>query len=343
MQCSTVRECQRQRLLRAITAVWAGLWLGAATAATPVPAKPPLSIAFVYATPVGTAGWTYQHHMGRLWLEKNLGGAVQTRFVENVADDAETERVLRELVAQGHRLIFATSEAHRAAVLRVAPEFPQVAFESMGDGREALRANASAHANVSPYSVRADQGRYLAGLVAGKMSRTGRVGHVAGVQNPAAVQALDAFMRGLRAVNPKAQVQAIWLNTPFNPAKEREAAERLVRDGVDVLTQLRGTSAVAEVAEAHAGQGVRLLGDQSDLRPFAPTAQLTSSTLHWGDRYTAVARAVIAGTWKPRPFLGGVRERVVRLAPYSDEVPRDVQRQVNEVERAMAAGRGPAH
>jgi simple sugar transport system substrate-binding protein len=333
MRCSTVRERRLRRLRRqAMAAVWAGLWLGAVGAA---PVQPPLNVGFVYDAPIGTAGWTYQHHMGRLGLEKNLGGAVQTRYVENIADDAEAERVLRTLVAQGHRLIFATSEVHRAAVLRVAPEFPQVAFESMGEGRGALGAN------VSPYSVRADQGRYLAGLVAGQMSRTGRVGHVAGVRNPEAVQALDAFTRGLRTANPKAQVQAVWLNTPFHPAKEHEAAERLVREGADVLTQYRGSSAVAEVAEAHAAEGVRLLGDQSDLRPFAPTAQLTSSTLHWGDRYTAVARTVIAGTWKPRPFVGGVRERVVRLAPYSAEVPREVQRQVNEVERAMAAGRGP--
>ena len=318
-----------------MAAFWAALWLGTATAAAP--AKPPLNVAFVYATPIGTAGSTYQHHMGRLGLEKNLGSAVLTRFVENVADDAEAERVLRELAVQGHRLIFATSEAHRAAVLRVAPEFPQVAFESMGDSRDALRPN------VSPYRVRADQGRYLAGLVAGKMSRTGRVGHVAGVQNPEAVQALDAFTRGLHAANPKAQVQAVWLNTPFNPAKEREAAERLVREGADLLTQYRGTAAVAEVAEAHVARGVRFLGDQSDLRPFAPTAQLTSSTLHWGDRYTAVAKAVIAGTWKPRAFVGGVRERVVRMAAYSAEVPHEVQRQVNDIERAMAAGRGMSH
>lgn len=333
----------RQRLLRATAAAGVGLWLGVAmataNAATPAPTRPPLNVAFVYATPIGTAGWTYQHHMGRLGLEKNLGTAVQTRFVENVADDAEAERVLRALVAQGHRLIFATSESHRAAVLRVAPEFPHVAFESVGDLREAPRVPAPA--NVSLYNARADQGRYLAGRVAGQMSRSGRIGHVAGAQNPQALQALDAFTRGLHSANPKAQVQAVWLNTPFNPAKEREAAERLVRDGADVLTQYRGTSAVAEVAEVHAAQGVRCIGDQSDLRPFAPTAQLTSSTLHWGDRYTAVAKAVIAGTWKPRPFSGGVRERVVRMAPYAAEVPREAQRQVNEIERAMAAGRGP--
>ena len=327
----------RQRLLRAIAVVCAAPWLGLSSAVAAAPAKPPLKIAFLYATPIGTAGWTYQHHMGRLGLEQKLGGAVQTRFVENVAEDAEAERVLRELAMQGHRLIFATSEAHRAAVLRVAPEFPAVAFESVGEGRNIPRG----HANVSPYGARLAQGRYLAGLVAGQMSRTGRVGHVAGVQNPEAVLALDAFTRGLHAVNPKAQVKAIWLGTAFNPVKEREAAERLVREGADLLTQHLGSSAVAEVAEAHAAQGVRLLGDQSDLRPFAPTTQLTSSTLHWGDRYTAVAKAVIAGTWKPKPFSGGVRERVVRLAPFSNEVPRDLQRQVNEVEQAMAAGRGP--
>lgn len=333
MRCSTVLERQRLRLRRACVVAWVGLWLGTATAASPT--KPPLNVAFVYATPIGTAGWTYQHHMGRLGMEHKLGAAVRATSVENVADDAEAERVLRSLAAQGHRLIFATSEAHRAAVLRVAPAFPQVAFESMGEGRAALAPN------VSPYSVRDDQGRYLAGRVAGRMSRTGRVGHVAGVRNPQALQALDAFTRGLHSANPKAQVQAVWLDTPFHPAKEREAAERLVREGADVLTQYRGTSAVAEVAEAHAARGVRFLGDQSDLRPFAPTAQLTSSTLHWGDRYTAVAKAVIAGTWKPRAFVGGVRERVVRMAAYSAEVPHEVQRQANDIERAMAAGRGP--
>jgi simple sugar transport system substrate-binding protein len=322
----------RRPFLSAIAVACANVYLPRAAAE---PARPPLPVAFVYATPIGTAGWTYQHHMGRLGMEHKLSAAVRATSVENVADDAEAERVLRSLAAQGHRLIFATSEAHRAAVLRVAPAFPQVAFESMGEGRAALAPN------VSPYSVREDQGRYLAGRVAGRMSRTGRVGHVAGVQNPQALHALDAFTRGLHSANPKAQVQAVWLDTPFHPAKEREAAERLVREGADVLTQYRGTSAVAEVAEAHAVRGVRFLGDQSDLRPFAPTAQLTSSTLHWGDRYTAVAKAVIAGTWKPRAFVGGVRERVVRMAAYSAEVPHAVQRQANDTERAMAAGRGP--
>ena len=324
----------RRRLLRSLAAGCAAPCLPVPRAAA-APAKAPLPVAFVYATPIGTAGWTYQHHMGRLGLEVRLGAAVQTRFVENVAEEAEAERVLRALVAQGHRLVFATSEAHRAAVLRVAPAFPQVAFESVGDPREALPPN------VSPYTARAEQGRYLAGRLAGRMSRSGRIGHIAGLQNAQSQQALDAFTRGLHSANPKAQVQAVWLNTPFHPAREREAAERLVRDGVDLLTQFRGTSAVAEVAEAHAARGVRCIGDQSDLRPFAPTAQLTSSLLHWGDRYTAVAKAVMAGTWKPRPFVGGVRERVVRLAAYSAEVPAEVQRQVNEVERAMAAGRGP--
>lgn len=326
----------RRRLLRSLAAGCAVPCLPAPSAAA-VPARPPLPIAFVYATSIGTAGWTYQHHMGRLGLEVRLGTAVQTRFVENVADDAEAERVLRALAGQGHRLVFATSEAHRAAVLRVAPAFPQVVFESVGDTREVLPPN------VSAYTARAEQGRYLAGCVAGWMGRSGRIGHIAGLQNPQSQQALDAFIRGLRSVNPKAQVQAIWLHTPFNPAKEREAAERLVRDGVDLLTQYLGTSAVAEVAEAHAARGVRCIGDQSDLRPFAPAAQLTSSTLHWGDRYTAVARAVIAGKWMPRPFVGGVRERVVRLAAYSTEVPKEVQRQVNDTERAMAAGRSTSH
>lgn len=322
----------------ALAATMVGLVLATTPLRAQPSASPPLQVAFLYATPVGTAGAAYQHHMGRLALEKNLGGAVKTSAVENVADAAEAERVLRTLAAQGHRLIFATSAAHQSAVRRVAPEFPAVAFEAMTDDAAPAKVDPAVR-NVSPYGVRVHQGRYLAGLVAGKVSRSGVAGHVAGVPTPEALLGLDAFTQGLRKANPKARVEAVWLDTPFSPAKERDAAERLVRAGADVLTQYHGSSAVAEVAERHAAQGVRLVGDQSDLSAFAPTAQLTSSTLHWGDRYTAVARAVIAGRWQPKPFRGGVRERVIRMAPYSPEVPREVQRQVNEVERAMAAGR----
>lgn len=317
-----------KNLLRATLAAWISMPLAVAAA---TPAKLPLKVAFVYVSPVGTAGWTYQHNMGRLGLERKLGDAVKTTVVENVAEGADAERVMRDLAAQGHKLIFATSFGYLEPALRVAQEFPDVAFEHMGGYKTS--------ANLNTYNARFYEGRYLAGMVAGKMSKTGLAGYVAGFPIPEVVQGINAFTLGMRAANPKAQVKVVWLNTWFDPAKEREAAQSLVNDGADMLTHHSGSTAIPVLAEENVAKGVRLLGYQSDMRPFAPKAQLTSVTHHWEDRYTAVAKAVIAGTWKPKPFIGGVRERIIQMAPYADEVPRDVQRQLNEVERAMAAGR----
>jgi basic membrane protein A len=317
-----------KNLLRAVLAAWMATPLAAAAAA---PAKPPLKVAFVYVSPVGTAGWTYQHNMGRLGMEHKLGDAVKTAVIENVAEGADAERVMRDLAAQGNQLIFATSFGYLAPALRVAQEFPGVAFEHMGGYKTS--------ANVNTYNARFYEGRYLAGMVAGKMSRTGLAGYVAGFPIPEVVQGINAFTLGMRAANPKAQVKVVWLNTWFDPAKEREAAQSLINDGADMLTHHSGSTAIPALAEENVARGVRLLGYQSDMRPDAPKAQLTSVTHHWEERYTAVAKAVIAGTWKPKPFIGGVRERIIQMAPYSDEVPRDVQRQLHEVERAMAVGR----
>ncbi|MFM2053281.1 MAG: hypothetical protein RL456_1318 [Pseudomonadota bacterium] len=326
-----------KNLKRATAAAWVSLSLaaGAQTAAPPAPAasaaRPALKVAFVYVSPVGTAGWSYQHDMGRLGLERNLGEAVQTTRVENVAEGPDSERVMRDLAAQGHKLIFATSFGYLEPALKVAQEFPGVAFEHMGGYKTS--------ANVNVYNARFYEGRYLAGLVAGKMSKSGMAGYVAGFPIPEVVQGINAFALGMRAANPKAQVKVVWLNTWFDPAREREAAQSLVNDGADMLTHHSGSTAIPALAEEHVARGVRLLGYQSDMRHIAPKAQLTSVTHHWGERYTAVAKAVAAGTWKPQPFIGGVRERVIRMAPYADEVPREVQRQLGDVERAMVAGR----
>ncbi len=325
-----------KNLVRAAAAAWVSLSLVAAApagaqSAAPAAAKPPLKVAFVYVSPVGTAGWTYQHNQGRLGLEKNLGEAVKTTFVENVAEGPDSERVMRDLAAQGHKLIFATSFGYLEPALKVAQEFPDVAFEHMGGYKTG--------ANVNVYNARFYEGRYLAGLVAGKMSRSGLAGYVAGFPIPEVVQGINAFALGMRAANPKAQVKVVWLNTWFDPAKEREAAQSLINDGADMLTHHSGSTAIPALAEENVARGVRLLGYQSDMRHVAPKAQLTSVTHHWGERYTAVARAVIAGTWKPQPFIGGVRERVIRMVPYAEEVPREVQRQLADVERAMVAGR----
>jgi simple sugar transport system substrate-binding protein len=191
-------------------------------------------------------------------------------------------------------------------------------------------------ANLNTYNARFYEGRYLAGYLAGRMSKTGSAGYVAGFPIPEVIQGINAFTIGMRAANPKATVKVVWLNTWFDPAREREAALSLVNQGVDTLSYHSGSTAIPQLAEE---KHVMLLGYQSDMRDIAPTAQLTSVTHHWGERYTAVAKAVIGGSWKPVPFWGGVRANTIHLAPLGRQVPPEVARQVQDAERAVAAGR----
>ncbi|MEY8876872.1 MAG: BMP family ABC transporter substrate-binding protein [Leptothrix sp. (in: b-proteobacteria)] len=300
----------------------------AAEAPAQPPAKAPLKVAFVYVSPVGTAGWTYQHNLGRLAMEQSLGAAVQTTYVENVAEGPDSERVMRDLAGQGYRLIFATSFGYLDPALKVAADFPAVRFEHMGGYKTS--------ANLNTYNARFYEGRYLAGYLAGRMSKTGVTGYVAGFPIPEVIQGINAYTLGMRAANPQAQVRVSWLNTWFDPAKEREAAQALIDQGADTLTHHSGSTAIPQLAEE---KGVMLLGYQSDMSAYAPTAQLTSVTHVWGKRYTEVAQAVAAGRWKPQPYWGGLREGVIKMAPLAKRVPTDIAHQFHDREREVAMGR----
>ncbi|RQP25286.1 BMP family ABC transporter substrate-binding protein [Piscinibacter terrae] len=298
---------------------------------TPRPAQaapPPLKVAFVYVSPVGEAGWTYQHDQGRKAMEQALGDRVKATVVESVAEGPDAERVMRDLAAQGHSLIFATSFGYLEPALRVAADFPQVKFEHAGGYKTAP--------NLNTYNARYYEGRYLAGLVAGRSSKTGMAGYVAGFPLPEVIQGINAFTLGMREANPKAQVKVLWLNAWFDPAKEREAALTLVNQGADVLTNHSGSPAVAQAAE---DRGVMLVAYQSDMRRFAPHAQLTSVLHQWGGYYTRVAQSVIDGRWKPQPVWGGLKDGFIALAPFSPSVDKETVALVEARRRAIVEGR----
>ena len=288
---------------------------------------PPLEVAFVYVSPIGDAGWTYQHDLGRRAMEQALGDKVKTTVVESVAEGPDAERVMRDLATQGHRLIFATSFGYLEPALRVAADFPGVKFEHAGGYKTAP--------NLNTYNARYYEARYLAGLVAGKASKSGIAGYVAGFPVPEVIQGINAFTLGMREANPKAQVKVLWLDTWFDPPKEREAALALIHQGADVLTNHSGSPAVAQTAEE---MGVKLVAYQSDMSRHAPHAQLTAITHQWGGYYTKVAQAVLAGTWKPQPVWGGMKDGFVALAPFGAGVPKDVAAFVDAKRRAIAAG-----
>jgi simple sugar transport system substrate-binding protein len=301
--------------------------LGLAMAAT-AHAAPPLKVGFVYVSPIGQAGWSYQHEQGRLALEKTLGPQVQTTAVESVPEGADAERVLRDLAAQGHTLIFATSFGYLEPALRVAQDFPHVKFEQTGGYKTAP--------NVNNYNARFYEARWLAGWLAGKTSRRGVAGYVAGFPVPEVVQGINAFTLGMRAANPQARVRVLWLNTWFDPARERDAAVSLVNGGADVLANHSGSPAVPQAAEE---LGVKVIGYQSDMSRFAPGAQLAAITANWGGYYTRVARAVIAGTWKPQPHWGGMKDGMVQLSTLHPSLPRALVREVEAQRQALVAGR----
>ena len=310
----------------------AACFVVSASAQTPKPtasaSQTPLKAAFVYVTPVLPAGWTRQHEEGRLQLERDLPGKVQTTAVDNVAEGPDAERVIRDLAAQGNQLIFTTSFGYMEPTLRVAREFPNVKFENITGYKQAD--------NVATANARHYEGRYLSGVAAGRMSKTGVAGFVAGFPIPEVVQGVNAFVLGMRSVNPKAQVKVVWLNAWFDPAREREAAMALMDQGADVLSFQVATTAVMAAAQE---RGKMAIAFHSDMRKDAPDAQLMAITHHWGNYYAARAKAVQNGTWKPGDTWGGVKEGMVRVEHFGPKLPQAVRDEVLARQKEMAAGK----
>ena len=204
------------------------------------PAVAPLKVGFVYVAPITDAGWVRQHESGRQAVEAALGAKVQTTYVADVPEGADAERVIRDLARQGHQLIFTPSFGYMEPTLKVAQEFPGVKFESITGYKTAP--------NVAVANARYYEGRYLAGVAAGRMTQSNLAGYVAGFPIPEVLQGINAFTLGMRSVNPKAQVKVIWLNAWINPPREREAAMTLFNQDVDVVAFHTGSTAVMAAA-----------------------------------------------------------------------------------------------
>ena len=296
----------------------------------PAFAQPPAPVkaAWVYVSPITDAGWTRQHEQGRRAVEKALGNQVQTTYVENVPEGADAERVIRDLARQGYQIIFTPSFGYMEPTLKVAREFPQVKFESITGVQQAP--------NVATANARYYEGRYLAGIAAGRMTRSNQAGYVAGFPIPEVLQGINAFTLGMRSVNPRAEVRVIWLNEWFNPAREREAAMTLLNQGADVLAFHTGSTAVMTAAEE---RGALAVAYHSDMRGVAPLAQIVAITHQWGDYYTRRVKQVLDGTWTSGNLWGGVKEGMVRVDAFGPKVPPSVQDEVLARQRDMAAGR----
>jgi simple sugar transport system substrate-binding protein len=295
---------------------------------SPPASKSPVKVAFVYVTPVFDAGWTHQHDQGRKAVEKALGAAVRTTVVDNVAEGADSERVVRDLAQQGHDVIFTTSFGYMEPTLKVAKEFPNVKFESITGYKTDV--------NVSVANARYYEGRYLAGVAAGRMTQSNVAGYVAGFPIPEVLQGLNAFTLGMRSVNPQAQVKVIWLNTWFDPAKERDAAFTLFNQSVDVITFHTASNAVMVAAQE---RGKMAIAYHSDMRKVAPDAQLMAVTHEWGAYYTQRVLAVQKGQWRTGNVWGGLKEGMIRVGDFGPKLPAKVRDEIVKLQQDIVQGK----
>ena len=292
--------------------------------ATPV--KPPVKAAFVHVAPITDAGWVHQHELGRRAVEAALGDRVKTTTVENVAEGPDAERVIRDLARQGHHIIFTPSFGYMEPTLRVAREFPEVRFESITGYKTAP--------NVAAANARYYEGRYLAGIAAGRVAS--QAGYVAGFPIPEVIQGINAFALGMRSVNPQATVRVVFVGDWFNPPLERDAALSLMNQGAQVLTFHTASNAVMVAAQQ---QGRLAIAYHSDMRQVAPDAQLLAVTHRWGDHYTRRVQAVLDGSWTTGQVWGGVREGMIGIEGFGPRLPSQVREEVLARQQDLAAGR----
>ena len=296
----------------------------AARAAT---APEPLNIAFAYVGPVGDAGWTYAHNEGRLAVEKEFGDKVKTSIVEKVPEGPEAERVIRDLVGQGAKLVFGTTFGYMEPMLKVAADHPDVKFEHATGYKTA--------ANMRTYDARTYEGAYMAGVIAGSMTKTNTLGVVGSIPIPEVIRNINSFTLGAQSVNPKIKTKVVWVNAWFDPPKETEGAQSLLNQGADVLFQNTDSAAVLQTAEK---AGKYAFGWDSNMSHFGPKAHLASAVINWGPYYIKATKEAMDGTWSTGGVWWGVKEGAIDLVSVSDVVPAEVKTQVETIKAGLKDG-----
>ncbi|MDE2628229.1 MAG: BMP family ABC transporter substrate-binding protein [Burkholderiales bacterium] len=298
-------------------------------AASAAPAKPePLKIAFAYVGPVGDGGWTFAHDNARKALQKEFGDRIVTSYVEKVPEGADAERVFRDMASQGNKLIFGTTFGYMEPMLKAAADLPDVKFEHATGYKTA--------ANMNTYDSRTYEGAYLAGVIAGGMTKTHVLGVVGSIPIPEVIRNIDSFTLGAQSVNPKIKTKVVWVNEWFNPPKETEAAQSLINGGADVLMQNTDSSAVLQAAEK---AGKYAFGWDSDMTAYAPKAHLASAIINWAPYYIKTTKDVLDGTWKGNQRTWwGVKEGAIDIVSISDKVPAELKAKVEAAKAGLKDG-----
>lgn len=285
-----------------------------------------LKVGFVYIGPVGDHGWTYMHDQGRQAVEKAYGDKVQITYMESVKYGPDAERAIRGLAKEGMDIIFATSFGYMEPMLKVAKEFPNIKFEHATGYKT--------NDNMSVYSGMFYQGRYVQGVIAGHMSKSGKAGYIASFPIPEVVRGINAFYLGAKSVNPDFDIDVVWVNSWYDPVKEGNAAKVLISEGADIITQHTDSPAALQVAEK---QGVYAFGQASNMYQFAPKAQLTAIIDDWAPYYIKRVGQVMDGSWKKSDTWGDMKSGMVKMAPYTN-MPNNIVLIAKDIEKKVMNG-----
>ena len=287
----------------------------------------PLKVGFIYIGPTGDHGWTYEHDQGRKAIDAALGNKVKTTYVEKVPESADAARVLTKLASSGHKLIFTTSFGYMNPTLKVAKQFPNVKFEHATGYKRSK--------NVSTYSGRFYEGRHVAGLIAGKMTKSNVIGYVASFPIPEVIRGINATIIAARSVNPNVKIKIIWVYTWFDPGKEADAAKALIDQGADIIMQHTDSPAPMQVAEK---RGKLAFGQASNMKAFGPRAQLTAIIDNWAPYYIQRTKDVLNGTWKTKDTWTGFKTGMVEMAPYNKSIPTDIVAMAEKARKGIIDG-----
>jgi basic membrane protein A len=300
---------------------------GAMAMASPAKAADPLKVGFVYVGHIGDHGWSYEHNEGRLAIERAFGDLVKTSYVEKVPEGADAQRVITQLAQKGHGLIFTTSFGYMNPTLRVAKRFPKVKFEHATGFKRAP--------NMSTYSARFYEGRHVAGILAGKMTKTNKLGYVASFPIPEVIRGINATIIAARSVNPKATIKVVWVSTWFDPGKEADAAKALIDQGVDVMLQHTDSPAPVQVSEQ---RGILAIGQASDMKRFGPKSHMTAIIDNWAPYYIARTKAVLDGNWQSQDTWGGFKSGMVEMGEFNPSLPADVVAMAKKAQEGITNG-----
>ena len=291
-------------------------------------AEGPLKIGVVYVSPIAEIGWTKQHSLAVEAVKKEFGDKVEITVLDNIFMPQDAERVFRELAASGNQLIFGTSFSHGTPLRKVAPRFPKVAFE---------HCSGIVHtANLGTFEAKYYEGCYVAGAAGAHMSKSAKIGFIGGFPIPDIVGPANALLLGAQSVNPEITCNALFLNSWFDPGKEKEAANTLLSQGCDAICSMTDTATGVQVA----GEGgAWSIGYASDMSKFGSGKHLTAFTLDWSSDYLRAAKGVVDGNWKPEARWDGLAGGVVKMAPYNEQIPADVVAKLKQLEADIGSGK----